>query len=480
MPVTSQSSAWASRFRPVSSCLSGLLLFAGVSCSGQIEAPPKGAGAAQGSKAPAPVIEAAHVAPHGSAAAPEPQPENGDTATEPAPRPAVSIIISPQNPRRGVPAEIGLAFVADAPLEATARVALSGPASSEHTIDLSLEADTPEHVVLHAWQPETEGPATWRAEVELPDTTLIAEHTVQVGPARPSFSLFGMNLDLANPAGRPKVEALQAAGVRNIRFEWKASFDPERYQRWLGQFHDAGIRSLVVFDYASVAGAPGSDAPLSAWRAFIPRYASALDDVAQSVGPLVDAWQIWNEPDLHHPGELYDPGVPAVAYGEMLDAARAVLSSRAPSALVVTGGLATANPAYLAAAGGTQASFDVIAIHPYGRRAPDDWPSPTWGFGNMSELLYRWLAFGKPVWLTETGLQTAVPQSAADEQFQADYLHNVYRLLLDHFSGRVEAAFWFCWADGMVEPFGIHGWNGQPHEQKASYHRYRALAHPTP
>ena len=69
---------------------------------------------------------------------------------------------------------------------------------------------------------------------------------------------------------------------------------------------------------------------------------------------------------------------------------------------MITGGLASGDPFYLTrardAVGGL--TVDAVAVHPYGQRAPDNWPDPTWGFGNMSDLFNRYLAFGKPVWVS--------------------------------------------------------------------------------
>jgi hypothetical protein len=87
----------------------------------------------------------------------------------------------------------------------------------------------------------------------------------------------------------------------------------------------------------------------------------------------------------------------------------------------------------------------------------------------MSTLFDRYLAFGKPLWVTEIGVNTP------DEGFQADYLENVYVLARDRYRDRVKVVFWFCWSDGMVPPFGILRSNG---EQKPAYHQYRAVAPP--
>ena len=55
------------------------------------------------------------------------------------------------------------------------------------------------------------------------------------------------------------------------------------------------------------------------------------------------------------------------------------------------------------AAGGSLAA-DALGLHPYGQRPTPDWPSPTWGFGVLGDLLssYRQVT-SLPVWITEYG-----------------------------------------------------------------------------
>jgi len=104
-------------------------------------------------------------------------------------------------------------------------------------------------------------------------------------------------------------------------------------------------------------------------------------------------------------------------------------------------------------------------VHPYETRAPDDYPTLTWGSGNMDDLFDRYLTFGLPLWVTEIGIN--------EPARQADYLQNVYLLARDRYGASVPVVFWFCWSDGMVFPFGVIDRNGT---QKPSYTRFRSLA----
>jgi CARDB/Glycosyl hydrolase catalytic core len=287
-------------------------------------------------------------------------------------------------------------------------------------------------------------------------------------PPRAGADLFGMNIDPANPAGRPSAAALRDLGARFVRIEWKASRGYSFYDAAITAYRAGGVKVLLLVDYSSVPGSPPSNAPDSAWRDYIARFVASVSEIAGHYGDGVDAWQIWNEPDLSFPGTGYDPGVPAPLFGVMLRDTTAAIRARSTRP-VVTGGLASGDPSYLSRARAATGSLtvDAVGVHPYGQRAPDNWPNPSWGFGNMSDHFERYLAFGLPLWVTEIG--------TVDRSNQAAYLTNVYDLVNTRFAGRVTRVFWFCWSDGMVSPFGVVNGSGAP---KPAYWSYRAVAPP--
>lgn len=288
----------------------------------------------------------------------------------------------------------------------------------------------------------------------------------------PIPQLYGMNIDPWNGAGNPSAAELQTAGVRWVRIEFKegpgfAFFDPV-----LAALRGAGIKVLLLVDYASFSnggqGSPGVNGSDPAWDTYIAGFTSAVDAIATHYGDGVDAWQIWNEPDLTACGAGYDPCVPAHKYGPMLCSAQGAITLHSSRA-VVTGGLASGNPGFLSNAITAAGSLcaDAVAVHPYGQRAPDDWPNVTWGFGNMSDLFAGYLQFGVPLWVSEVG--------TVDQANQAQYLTNVYDLVRSNYlgAGQVVRVFWFCWSDGMVSPHGILDGSGSP---KASYYSYQSSA----
>jgi hypothetical protein len=290
-----------------------------------------------------------------------------------------------------------------------------------------------------------------------------------VGTAPPPGvgELFGMNIDPANPAGFPSAQALRDIGARWVRIEWKATPGFGFYDSAIANYRASGLRVLLLVDYSSVPGSPPSNASDAVWRDYITRFVAGVSDIASHYGNGVDAWQIWNEPDLFAPGTGYDPGIPAHLYGVMLRDTAGAIRARSTRP-VVTGGLASGDPGYLSRARSAVGGLfvDAVSVHPYGQRAPDDWPHSGWGFGNMSDLFDRYLAFGLPLWVTEIG--------TVDSSLQAAYLENVYELA-ESYPGRVDRVFWFCWSDGMVPPFGVVTSGGAP---KPAYWSYRAVAPP--
>jgi hypothetical protein len=281
-----------------------------------------------------------------------------------------------------------------------------------------------------------------------------------------SGDLYGMNIDPANPAGNPTAQQLRDLGVRWVRIEWKIDRGHALYDGVIASYRAAGLKVMLLLDYTTLPPKPHYNSPDAEWRSYLGSFVARVSDLARYYRDGVDAWQIWNEPDLFAPVPGYDPGVPAHIFGEMLRDATAAIRPHS-SRPVVTGGLASGDPGYLArardAVGGL--TVDFIGVHPYGQRAPDNWPNPFWGFGNMSDLFDRYLAFGRPLWVSEINTDNL--------SLQPDYLQNVYALARGEYAGRVPVVFWFCWSDGMVPPFGVVNSAGQA---KPAYHRYRSIA----
>ena len=167
----------------------------------------------------------------------------------------------------------------------------------------------------------------------------------------------------------------------------------------------------MILDYSSLVGRPQPTDPDEAWAAYTQAFADRCSAVVSAMGTMVSAYEIWNESDLPTVGN-----VPAQHFGPLLSAAYSAIhqaydavkdSDRESRSMlrngptksdadvtVVLGGLASGDPSYVTAVGtaaGGTIPADAIGLHPYGQRPTPDWPSPTWGFGVLTDLLSRFV-----------------------------------------------------------------------------------------
>jgi len=281
--------------------------------------------------------------------------------------------------------------------------------------------------------------------------------------------LLAINLDPPNPAGNPDAVALSVLGARWARIEWKHERGYAFYDATILKLRMGGIRVLLLVDYAALEiSKPASTAPLEVWQPYVKAFVQRVTELARHYRSYVDGWEIWNEPDLSRPSQPDDFGMPANVYGELLHHAAKVIRLKS-SAPLITGGLAgpDGQQAFdylqnaLAAAG--EVAIDGIGVHPYLQRPKAVPTAPLW-VGNLEDYLLRFAALGKPLWITEVGLNIAEQQPA--------YLQAFYQQLRDLHVALAPHAFWFCYSDGMVPGFGLVDANGQP---KPAYDVFKSL-----
>ncbi len=189
--------------------------------------------------------------------------------------------------------------------------------------------------------------------------------------------------------------------------------------------------------------------------------------LAARYGDTVQAYELWNEPNL---AGNWDGKVAPGEFVELLAAGYRGVKRGNPSALVVTGGLASTgvniegvamdDVRYLDAMyryrdGMIRDYFDGLGVHPYGYNnapndTPDNYTSSSTSFKDHWSFFFRrfeqhWEVLrkhgdtGKGVWLTEMGWTThnLHPEFAfgADisEQDQARYLVEAYQLLKERY-----------------------------------------------
>jgi len=285
----------------------------------------------------------------------------------------------------------------------------------------------------------------------------------------------GINTDPMNVHGDPSVPELQELGATWVRFTFKdqsagtvpTAFDA--YDARVQALEQAGIDVLMILSYDTYPGKPPYDAQDSVWETYISGFAARCGQIAGHYGERVKAYQIWNEPDLAqvHPG--YDPRVDEKNLAYMLRAAYETIKE-ASSATVVVGGLASGDPSYLtrvrSAVREAVIYADAVGVHPYGQRPTPTWPSPTWGFGVVGDLVRRYhREAGMPIWITEVGVQAA--------PVQGEFPERTFEAINEELSEQAPNVFWFCWSDGMVSPYGLVQADGQ---EKQSYYSFQRFA----
>jgi hypothetical protein len=117
--------------------------------------------------------------------------------------------------------------------------------------------------------------------------------------------------------------------------------------------------------------------------------------------------------------------------------------------------------------GGGVLYADAVGVHPYGQRPTPDWPTSTWSFGVLGDLISHYASVvGKPIWITEYGTDSA------NEDVWGPFPGRAYEAVNELYE-EAPCLFWFCWSDGMVRPYGLVEDDGTV---KASYFSYQGFA----
>jgi hypothetical protein len=203
-------------------------------------------------------------------------------------------------------------------------------------------------------------------------------------------------------------------------------------------------------------------------RSTVERYdGDGVDDMPGLKGPVVLAWEIDNEPDLHNtvpprgakqdiePSTFQTPQ----EYAEIVRVTSAAIRQAAPGATVLLGGMYNARRSsgrlYLdtvLAEPGVQEAFDVLSLHCYSDENSLSAVEETIAVANA-------VASDRPVWITEIGVTSQGRRDWQTETWQAGMLAGIYGAAL---TGGVERVFWHTLSDppaarGQREmPFGHH------------------------
>ncbi|WP_436699574.1 cellulase family glycosylhydrolase [Nocardioides sp. BYT-33-1] len=191
-------------------------------------------------------------------------------------------------------------------------------------------------------------------------------------------------------------------------------------------------------------------------------YARAIGRAAQRWGHLVDAWEVWNEPNF----EGFFEGADPQTYVNLLCAAYPAVKAY-DDAPVLFGGIMYNDAPWLTRAyeAGAAGCFDALAVHPY--IGPSDAAPETASVGAVwrltstpmvHDVMAQWGDGGKQVWITELGWSTGTENDGnpwdrpVSIPQQADFLRRAVDLVRAEYP-YVGPIIWYRDVDGPTKAY---------------------------
>ncbi len=274
---------------------------------------------------------------------------------------------------------------------------------------------------------------------------------------------------------RPETAHRDLGLIRDAGFSWvkqnfgwrdiegaKGQFDWSTTDRIMDQIDEFGLNVLVRLDHQPAWA--GGGFPLTGPPDNLQDFADFCSAVAQRYQGRVDAYQIWNEPNLAREwgGQPPDPA----KYVEMLKLAYAAIKAADPGAIVITAGLtptgthppeAMPDDAYLHAMyqAGMKGYYDMLGLHAAGFLAPPEMDpaeaADNKAYGGERFFCFRHAEDMRRIMIENGDADTQVailefgwtsdprPESpyhwhAVDEFVKADYLVRAYQYAKTHWS----------------------------------------------
>jgi hypothetical protein len=199
------------------------------------------------------------------------------------------------------------------------------------------------------------------------------------------------------------------------------------FKLFVEEAHARQIKVLGILD-RYIVGENSSFSPAD-WQ-------RALNTVMEVYRDTVDAWEVWNEPNLPLFYLGYMDGTPE-HYVDLLKTSYQTIKACNPEALVVFGGLSpcgTNCTEFVSRSWelGAGSYCDEFAIHVYDEDA--------------GQLLSKIVSITdpKPIWITETGASSL--NYGLNGQSQKLKLLNSYFISVKE-EYRIQSVFWYCWMD---------------------------------
>ena len=288
-------------------------------------------------------------------------------------------------------------------------------------------------------------PATHKAKPAKPSAARAAKgHPASVvSSGGVVFGIADGSLPSLSSAGQAQeLDAIKAMGLTSVRVDaswYNTQFDGPDSYNWapmdttVSAIRSAGLTADLIIDqcppWAAASGASGNFAQPASPATF-GNFAAAV--VQRYYGKGANLFEIWNEPNI---AQFWSPTPDPAAYTADLKAAYTAIKAVAPSAMVITAGLAPAadsSDSYDDVtfvqdmyADGAQGYFDALGDHPYTYPFTPDTVTLGSAWSEMDQtspsLRSLMIAHGdgaKKIWITEYGAPTSGTTNnvSADEQ----------------------------------------------------------------
>ena len=300
-----------------------------------------------------------------------------------------------------------------------------------------------------------------------------------------SASTFGVNAHVPKEAVADEVVAAGIGWVR-VDFQWSAVererdvYDWTRYDALLDRLEARGLRI-----YAGLGATP-------AWATSGSEFSGVPDDpdqwqefcylAASRYRGRVDAWGLWNEPNL----DRFWEGTRSEYIEELLKPGAAAIRAADPGALIAAPDLAHLSSGdwddwlddVIRDAGDV---IDVVTHHMYPSYGMaweitydlDKKPTTPFGSPSVRRILQDTGWWGRPFWLTETGIESAEYGQTDQAEFYEELLDDWYGP--DPEARWIDRIFFYHMNDGPIpspSTFGVlHGRPGL--DRKSAFYAYR-------
>jgi hypothetical protein len=321
-------------------------------------------------------------------------------------------------------------------------------------------------------------PAADRAKTPTPKPRAVTRKPASAsGPGGVVFGIADGSLLSLSPAEQAQqLEAMKAMGVTSVRVDasWYVTQvdGPDSYN-WtpldtaVSAIQRAGLTADLIIDqcppWAAASGASGQFAQPASPTAF-GNWAGAV--ATRYYGKGANYFEIWNEPNI---AAFWSPAPDPAAYTADLKAAYTAIKAVAPSAVVITAGLAPAadsSDSYDIVtfvqdmyADGAQGYFDGIGDHPYSYPfTPDNvllgsaWSEMSQTSPSLRSLMVAHGDSAKKIWITEYGAPTSGTEHNVSDAEQSNEM--VQAISQAKQLGWIGSVYIYTWEDGG-DGFGL-------------------------